>query len=252
MRRKIVHIDEEKCDGCGLCVPTCAEGAIQIVGGKARLVSETYCDGLGACLGHCPQDAIHIQEREAEEFDEQAAHQHVERLKAADEQAAGPPHGCPGGEVQRLRNELPIAGQPATVRRQSCPSAGGGEVSAASGLSNWPVQLHLVPPLAPFLRDADLLLVADCVPVAYADFHRGFLQGNPVVIGCPKLDDSRAYVDKLAAIITEASIRSLTVVHMEVPCCTGLVRIAEAAVARSGRNVRVQEETLSIRGELLV
>ncbi|NLX95001.1 MAG: 4Fe-4S binding protein [Rhodopirellula sp.] len=238
--RKIVHIDEEKCDGCGLCVPSCAEGAIQIVGGKARLVSDVYCDGLGACLGHCPQDAISMEDREADEFDEQAAHGHVRRLQSARQpQLLG---GCPGTAVQNLLNVLPTS-RPAPTRKSAEPST--------SALGNWPVQLHLVPPHAPFLRGADLLLVADCVPVACADFHQRFLKGKPVVIGCPKLDDGRAYVEKLAAILAQAAIRSLTVVHMEVPCCTGLVRIAEAAIAQAGSNVPLHDATISIRGEVL-
>ncbi len=238
--RKIVHIDEEKCDGCGLCVPSCAEGAIQIVDGKARLVADVYCDGLGACLGHCPQDAISVEDREADEFDEQAAHRHVERLKSARKpQRAG---GCPGTVVQSLLNVLPTT-QPAAATANAEPSD--------SALGNWPVQLHLVPPHAPFLRDADLLLVADCVPFAYADFHERFLRGKPVVIGCPKLDDGRAYVEKLAAILAQAALRSLTVVHMEVPCCTGLVRIAEAAIALAGHRVPLEDVTISTRGQVL-
>jgi Pyruvate/2-oxoacid:ferredoxin oxidoreductase delta subunit len=250
VRRKIVQIDEEKCDGCGLCVPSCAEGAIQVIDGKARLVSDVYCDGLGACLGHCPQDAIRIEEREAEAFDEQAAHQHVERLKSPSR-----PHshnGCPGAAVQSLLKVLASSPQPnlaaAPARR---PAAEHKAEPSPSALGNWPVQLHLVPPHAPYLREADLLLVADCVPFAYADFHRHLLRGKPVVIGCPKLDDVRAYVDKLATILVQASIRSLTVVHMEVPCCTGLVRIAQAAIAQAGRNVPLEEVTISIRGQIL-
>lgn len=243
VRRKIVQIDEEKCDGCGLCVPSCAEGAIQVIDGKARLVSDVYCDGLGACLGHCPQDAIRIEERDAEEFDEQAAHRHVETLKSSSSTHSH--SGCPGAAVQNLLNVLPSSQRP---RRSSAQEETA--ESPVSALGNWPVQLHLVPPHAPFLHEADLLLVADCVPFAYADFHRRFLRGKPVVIGCPKLDDAPAYVEKLAAILRQASIRSLTVVHMEVPCCMGLMRIAEAAVARVGRSVPLEEVTISIRGEV--
>ena len=205
--RKIVEIDEVKCNGCGLCVPACAEGAIQIRGGKARLVADVYCDGLGACLGECPQGAIRVIEREAVDFDEEAAKRHVATLRAA----------------------------PAE------PSA----------LGNWPIQLRLVPPGAPFLRGADLLLVADCVPFALADFHRRFLAGQPVVIGCPKLDDGQQYVEKLAAILTAAGVKSLTVLHMEVPCCTGLVRIAQAAKQAAGSDVPLRDITVSIRGQVL-
>ena len=209
-KRKFVEIDETKCDGCGLCVPSCAEGAIQVVAGKARLVSDVYCDGLGACLGQCPQGAITIVDREAETFDEQAGR--------------SAPHGFPG----------------------QCPPD-----EEPSALGNWPLQLHLVPPTAPYLQDADLLLVADCVPFALADFHRRLLRGRPVVIGCPKLDDGAAYVAKLVRILTLSSIRSLTVVHMEVPCCQGLVRIAQTALRATGSNVPLEDVTISIRGKVL-
>jgi Pyruvate/2-oxoacid:ferredoxin oxidoreductase delta subunit len=202
-RRKIVEIDETRCNGCGLCVPSCAEGAIQIVDGKARLVSDVYCDGLGACLGECPQGAISVVERDAAAFDEAAAHRHVAALRA--------------------------------------PSA----------LGNWPIQLHLVPPGAPFLLHADVLLVADCVPFALADFHERYLRGRPVVIACPKLDNTQPYVEKLAAMLTHSSIRSLTVVHMEVPCCMGLVRIAQAARQAAGVDVPLDEVVISTRGEVL-
>jgi Pyruvate/2-oxoacid:ferredoxin oxidoreductase delta subunit len=243
--RKIVQIDEEKCNGCGECVPSCAEGAIQIVDGKAKLVSDVYCDGLGACLGTCPEDAIAVIEREAPEFDEEAALRHVEKLKTPAPAAAH--GGCPGMAVRNLQPGLPISGMPQRA------ASGGGDPpgGAASALGNWPIQLHLVPPNAPFLGNCDLLLVADCVPFAYADFHRRLLQGRPVVIGCPKLDDGQLYVEKLAAMLKESSIRSVTVVHMEVPCCTGLVRIAEAAIEASGCGVPLEDVTISIRGEVL-
>ncbi len=243
--RKIVEIDEAKCNGCGECVPSCAEGAIQIIDGKARLVSDVYCDGLGTCLGTCPQDAIRIVEREAPAFDEEAARRHVESTKAA----AGPtaaPSGCPGTAAQQLR----MAASPPAGRAPAEAVEGDGS-GAPSGLGNWPVQLHLVPPGAPFLQGPELLLAADCVPLAYADFHRRFLRGRPVVIGCPKLDDAAAYVDKLADVLARSPIERLTVVHMEVPCCSGLLRVAEAAIAQSGREVRLDDVTISIRGEVL-
>lgn len=256
--RKIVEIDEAKCDGCGLCVPSCAEGAIQIIDGKARLVSDVYCDGLGACLGHCPQDAIRIVERPAEAFDEEAARQHVAGAASHSTPAKAQPRpahgGCPGAAMHDLRlNVMPARRPPAlpvmppTAAGRSAPD----EPSAASGLANWPVQLHLAPPTAPYFQQADLLLVADCVPFACADFHARFLDGRPVVIGCPKLDDGSAYVDKLARILSESSVRSVTVVHMEVPCCTGLVRIARAAIALCGRPIPLHDATVSIRGQVL-
>jgi Fe-S-cluster-containing hydrogenase component 2 len=250
MLRNIVHIDQEKCDGCGQCVPNCAEGAIRIVDGKAKLVSDVLCDGLGACLGHCPRGAITILQRDAAEFDEAAVAKHLHAATPAIKHHA-PGHACPGSAAMQLRlNMLPAGrnGSPTSAaKRYGTPS---GE-DTPSGLANWPVQLHLVPPHAPYLQDADLLLVADCVPFAYADFHRRFLDGRPVTIGCPKLDDGQSYVQKLAQIIQHARIRSITVLHMEVPCCTGLIRIAQSAIALSGIDVPMQHVTISIRGEVL-
>ena len=233
MIRRIVKIDEDKCDGCGQCVPSCAEGAIQIVDGKAKLVSDIYCDGLGACLGECPNDAITVEEREAPAFDEAAAQEHGRRQQ--DEEAL--PCGCPGSASRTIEREQAPAAQPAAP--------------AQSGLSHWPVQLKLVPFNAPYFQEADLLLVADCVPFALADFHARFLQGNPIVIGCPKLDDANFYVEKLADILRESSVKSLTVVHMEVPCCHGLTRIAAAAIDASGAAIPVNDVTISISGEVL-
>jgi NAD-dependent dihydropyrimidine dehydrogenase PreA subunit len=256
IRRKIIHIDEEKCDGCGLCVPSCAEGAIQVIAGKARLVSDVYCDGLGACLGECPQGAIAIIERDADAFDEEAAREHAAVGAEKHGAAQVAPRACPGAAVRDL--SLPVLPQATAEDRHSCLSEPVQEDRHSclsepepSALSNWPVQLHLVPPNAPFLNDAEVLLVADCVPVALPDFHRRFLQGRPVLIGCPKLDDAKAYVQKLADMLRVSSIRSLTVVHMEVPCCTGIVRIAEAAVRLSGREVPIDDVTVSIRGKVL-
>lgn len=242
--RNVVRIDEQKCDGCGLCAPSCAEGAIQIVDGQAQLVSDAYCDGLGACLGECPQGAISIIEREAEPFDEEAALQHV-RAEAA-QQATGAAGSCPGTAPQNLQLHVLPSGA-ADASRAGLAAAG---ETQRSGLANWPVQLHLVPPQAPFLQDADLLLVADCVPFACADFHRRFLDGSPVVIGCPKLDDGQLYVQKLAQIFRLARIRSVTVLHMEVPCCTGLVRIAETAASLAKTDVPLKNVVVSIRGAI--
>lgn len=245
--RKIVEIDETKCDGCGQCAPACAEGAIQVIHGKARLVADVYCDGLGACLGHCPRDAIRVIEREAPEFDEAAVHRRLAGQRSA-HAAAGPRQGgCPGSALRQF--SLPLV----------CPSVPGGTPSGrpsepsseASRLTHWPVQLHLVPPGAPFLRDADLLLTADCVPFAMPDFHARILRGRPVLIGCPKLDDGAYYVEKLAAMLRQSGPRGLTVVHMEVPCCTGLLRIAEAAKALAGVDVPLESLVVSIRGNLL-
>ena len=235
--RKIVQIDRQKCNGCGLCVPACAEGAIRIVDGKAQLVSETYCDGLGACLGECPQGAITIVHREAMPFEEEVVKQRL---------ATAAP-GCPGSAPRSLQLDLIQPGpKPAAECAAPAPAT-----ETPSRLGHWPVQLHLVPPTAPFLQNADLLLVADCVPVAFADFHQRFLGNKPVVIGCPKLDDTNVYVEKLARMIVGANLRSLTVVHMEVPCCTGLVRIAQAAMRAAQRDIPLEEVTISIRGRIV-
>ena len=240
MLRDIIEIDETKCDGCGLCVPACEEGAIQIIGGKARVVSDSYCDGLGACLGHCPRGAISNVQRAAAPFDHQAVTEHLaagQRNRAPQQAPAAPPMQCPGTAPRQL---------PVFATAPAAPCAGGARspaiaaAPAPSRLANWPVQLHLLPPTAPFLRDADLLLVADCVPVACADFHARFLDGRPVAVGCPKLDDVQAYVHKLAAIDQIAHLRSITVVHMDVPCCLGMLRVARAAVQRAGIEVPVE------------
>jgi NAD-dependent dihydropyrimidine dehydrogenase PreA subunit len=235
MIREIVKIDEEKCDGCGLCVPACAEGAIQIVDGKARLLADNLCDGLGACLGHCPKDAIIIEKRSAEGFDEEAVEEH---LKSTGRAAAVHPEpargGCPSARLMSFD-------KPAAPNQDSS--------ARASELRQWPVQMHLVPPSAPFLQNADLLLAADCVPFAYADFHRDFLQGRALLIGCPKLDDGKAYLQKLTAILNQNDIRSLTVLHMEVPCCSGLIILARQAIAASGKSVPLESIRIGIQGE---
>ena len=233
--RKIIKIDEEKCDGCGLCVPSCAEGALQIIDGKAKLVREQYCDGLGACLGECPQGALIIEEREAEEFDEEAVAHHLHPIAHEPEL----PCGCPSATVaqfQREASELP-------------ESAATGPI--ASMLTQWPVQLTLVPPSAPFLQGADILLAADCVPFAYADFHREFLQNRALLVACPKLDDFGAHLNKLVAILHQAEPRSITVVHMEVPCCSGLVYMAQKAIEASGSNIPLYDVTVGVRGTIL-
>ena len=244
--RKIIEIDEEKCDGCGQCATACAEGAIEIRDGKARLVAETYCDGLGACLGECPQDAIRVIDREADAFSEELVCERLARLDG-DRSLPTAPAGCSGVAVQSLPTLRTIA----PLRSASADTAGGEPPAEPSALGNWPIQLGLVPPHAPFLRGADLLLVADCVPFTMADFHQRMLRGRPVVIGCPKLDDAGAYIEKLSAMLVASDVRSLTVVHMEVPCCTGLLRIAEAAVQRSGRNVPTKNMVISIRGRVI-
>ena len=235
MKRRIVRIDEEKCDGCGTCVPSCVEGALQIVNGKAKLVSETYCDGLGACLGECPQGAITVEEREAEGFDDEAVRRHLEEKDKVTEKL---PCGCSSATVVQF--EGPESAGPASEESIPCQST----------LGHWPVQLTLVPPTAPFLKGADLLVVADCVPFAYAGFHQHFLRDHALVVACPKLDDFRAHHEKLAQILRQAEVKSLTVVHMEVPCCSGLVHMAKQAMQSSGKSIPFREVTIGIKGDV--
>jgi Fe-S-cluster-containing hydrogenase component 2 len=228
--RNIIVIDEEKCNGCGLCAKACAEDAIKIINGKAKLVSETYCDGLGACIGHCPQDALTIEQREAKAFDEEATKEHLRQIK----QPQPTPFMCPGMAPAQLRN---------TAEKSDSAT---GDVS--SQLTQWPVQLKLVSPHAPYFADARLLLVADCVPFAMGDFHSRFLIGHSIVIGCPKLDDARFYVEKLADILRVNKPKSLSVVHMEVPCCHGLTRIAQEALAKAGVKMTFEDVTIGLNG----
>jgi Pyruvate/2-oxoacid:ferredoxin oxidoreductase delta subunit len=256
--RKIIKIDEEKCDGCGLCVPSCAEGAIRIVDGKARLVAEKYCDGLGACLGECPRDALEVVDAEVEAFDEEAAREHVKNKGAAVETtlacgcpstlmqsfAAQAPQGCPSSRIQSFAPQAPLS----ACEKANIPTARA--ASGVSALTHWPVQIRLVPPTAPFLRGADLLVAADCVPVAYARFHDDLLRGKTVLVGCPKFDDTEAYIDKFAAIFAAAAIRSVTVVVMEVPCCQGLPVIVRKGMEQAGREIPIEIVTITARGEI--
>ncbi len=248
--REMVVIDEEKCDGCGLCVPSCAEGAIQIIDGKAKLVSDNLCDGLGACLGDCPQGAITIEKREADEFDEEAVGKRLKDLGRAPE----PPHsapvqagGCPSAQVQSF------AGCPSSQVKSVTPAVtttGDAAGQRPSELRQWPIQLNLVPPTAPFLQGADLLLAADCVPFAYADFHKDMLKDNALLIACPKLDDGQAYIEKLSQIFADGGIKSLTIAIMEVPCCAGLTAIVRQALTQSGANIPLEIVTVGINGNI--
>ena len=239
--RKIVKIDEEKCTGCGLCIPNCAEGALQIVDGKAKLITEKFCDGLGACLGHCPEDAITVIEREAEEFDEKAVEAFLHKQKETQPQPKPEPApftGCPSSRAMQFKGSE--AGETA--------SSTGPPVSQ---LTQWPVQLKLVPINAPYFQDADLLIAADCVPFAYANFHQDFLKGKTVIVGCPKLDDIQLYKEKLTEIFKANSIKSITVPFMEVPCCFGLVKVTEEAIAASGKNIPLKKIKIGIRGNII-
>lgn len=275
MKRQIIKIDEEKCNGCGLCVPDCPEGALQIIDGKARLVGELLCDGLGACIGNCPENAISIEEREAEPYNEGkvienvikagkkviAAHlKHLKDHKQHDyldtamnylkknnisvpeeDQSKDPiPCGCPGTMMKDFRSDekAPDIKTPANI--------------VSSELRQWPVQLQLLSPLAPYFDNADLVIAADCVPFAHADFHRRFLKDKILIIFCPKLDNVLdLYLQKLTTIIRDNNIKSITMVHMEVPCCYGVVKLVEEAVSNSGKNLIIKDYTVSIQGQII-
>jgi NAD-dependent dihydropyrimidine dehydrogenase PreA subunit len=256
MIRKMVKIDEELCNGCGDCVPGCAEGAIQIIDGKAKLLADNLCDGLGACLGDCPLGAITIEEREADEFDETAVEDHLKSIGREaqphhHEQPAAPAGGgCPSAAVKSF--EPPAGGCPSARMMnfdETKEEEGSAVGSRPSRLAQWPIQLHLVPPTAPFFQNADVVLAADCAPFAYADFQEDLLKGKALAIACPKLDDTSPYVDKLTAMITQSNIKSLTVVHMEVPCCNGLIAMARQAVANSGQDIPLETVCIGIRGD---
>lgn len=254
--RKVVKIDEERCNGCGVCIPSCAEGALQIIDGKARLISEKFCDGLGACLGECPQDAITVEERYAQDFDEELVKEHLAQ-SGAGQQEEELACGCPSSTVTQFPEAASgMAGCPSARVTNLAPSADAAveaapTVSQPSALRHWPVQLTLVPPSAPFLQDADLVLAADCVPFAYAGFHQDFLKDHSLLIACPKLDDFQAHLQKLTDVLRRASIKSLTVVHMEVPCCFGIVHMAKEAIRASGKDIPLREVTVGVRGEVL-
>ena len=284
MKRDIITIDEEKCTGCGECVPNCPEGAIQIIDGKARLVSDLSCDGLGACIGHCPEDAISIENREAEPYDEAKVmvnivkagpatiKAHLMHLKDHNQtaymtqaiaylrengitvpdlsagQGACPPSGCPGMKVADFREE----GAGATGAGGSGRSQDSQAISAETELRQWPVQLQLLNANAPYFQDSDLVIAADCVPFAYSNFHNRFLKGKSLIILCPKLDKVlEQYVEKLTEIFKNNNIKSITLVHMEVPCCFGLGRLVEEALKRSGKNIVIKDYTISIKGDIV-
>ncbi len=233
--RSIIQIDEERCNGCGKCTNACAEGAISIINGKAKLISETYCDGLGACLGHCPQNAIKIEQRQVLPFDEKAAKKHIQEIKKQKQQSS---FVCPGMMQADLRDKNKDT---SNTMSDIQPSR----------LSNWPVQLKLVSPNASYFQNADLLLAADCVAFAMGDFHARFLKGHSIIIGCPKLDDSQFYIEKLADILRSNKLKSLSVLHMEVPCCHGLIRIAKQALLNSGIKMTFEDVTIGINGGVI-
>ena len=249
MLRKIVKIAPDKCDGCGLCVPSCAEGAIQIINGKAVLAADNLCDGLGACLGECPKDAISIEERDTDAFDEAAVEQHLaaqgKPAPAHGAHAPAPSHGhgggCPGSRMMSFN-------RPASAPAPAPADAPKG--SRQSRLAQWPVQMQLVSPTAPYFQNADLLLTADCVPLAYAGYHEDFLAGKAVIMGCPKLDNNQFFTDKLTEILRVSDIKSVTVLRMEVPCCGGISWAAKEAIKNCGKVIPYAEVTIGIQGEI--
>ncbi|MCX6354462.1 MAG: 4Fe-4S binding protein [Candidatus Aureabacteria bacterium] len=263
MKRKIIEIDENKCTGCGLCIPGCAEGALRIIDGKARLMSDLCCDGLGACIGHCPEGAIRIGEREVKEGrvsqrDGVSACERADRCEIAEsmnysekmhtlthqadategKNRASEWHGCPGAKVADVE-----------TTRTNHPGIRRG-LASGSQLTHWPVQIRLVPPSAPFLKGADLLIAADCVPFAYAGFHDEMLRGKALLVGCPKFDDASLYLEKITQILKANDIRSVTVARMEVPCCYGLVKIARDALRASGKKIDLHEVEIGIKGDI--
>ena len=276
MKRNIITIDADKCTGCELCIPNCPEGAIQMIDGKARLLSDLFCDGLGACLGHCPEGAITIEEREAEPYDERKVmaniikqgpnviKAHLEHLKehgqqdfldaalavlkeeslpnplatAAARPAHGPQGGCPGSRAMQF------------VKNGDGDGDGGGK--RVSALTHWPIQLHLMSPVAPHYQGADVLLAADCTAFSLGDFHKDYLKGKALTIACPKLDSGQdVYVEKIKALIDDAKINTLTVMIMQVPCCGGLLRMAQTAAEAATRKVPIKCLVVGLQGEIL-
>lgn len=257
VKRKLITIDEEKCNGCGDCITGCAEGALQLVNGKAKLVKEQFCDGFGDCIKACPTGALKIVDAVAENFDREATLEHVAKtggeeaarrfLEAEKEHATKPAAapqaeprrgGCPGSAMQ-------VLGQ----ARKNAPAAAGAGIP--SELTHWPIQIHLVQPNAPFFKDRELVVMSTCAPIASPDVHWRFIRGRSVVVGCPKLDRTDGYAEKLAAILSEPSISVVKVIRMEVPCCGGLTAIVGEAVSMSGRSDLVFEEvTIGLRGDV--
>lgn len=240
-KRNIIKIDEKKCNGCGACIPACKEGALQIIDGKARLIGEIYCDGLGACLGKCPQNAITIEERIADEFDEQATARHTGCGRMAAPRVAEVdklPCGCPGTMTK-------------TIERKPTKVVAEARTSPSSELRQWPIQLMLVPVNAPYLKNADLVLLADCVAVAYANLHEDFIKTRAILMACPKLDNQAIYIEKLAQMIEVNNFRSIEVAMMEVPCCNGLKTILNAAMKKANSNIEITESVIGIEGNKL-
>lgn len=253
MKRKIIKIDEEKCTGCGLCVPNCQEGAIKIIAGKAKLVSDVFCDGLGACLGECPEGALSIEERAADAFDEQKVMEALSRRKKEEAKISGgksAPHGL--GVITPAAHGCPGSAHAVFERKAQTVPHAAQEGGQPSELTHWPLQLHLVNPTADFFRGKDVVLAADCSAYALGDFHDRFLKGKSLAIACPKLDeDQEEYIEKIRRMIDEAKINTLTVIMMQVPCCRGLLQIVQAALEMAKRKVPVKAVVIGIKGEVL-
>jgi len=271
LKRKIIKIEEDKCNGCGLCIPNCPEGALQIIDGKARLVSDLFCDGLGACIGHCPQGAIAIEERDAEKYSEKKVMENIVK-QGKNTIIAHLNHLKEHKEFGYLKDGMDylvtkgIRVRPSDlmnapcVSSSSCPGSKMSQkmpgdnqksdgITPFSRLGTWPVQLKLVPAFAPFLNGADILIAADCVPFAYAGFHEDLLKGKILLVGCPKLDDIAYYREKISQIVANNDIKSITCAHMEVPCCFGLLPVIKEAIAKSGKEIPFIDVNISIKGE---
>lgn len=267
--RSIIKIDEEKCTGCGLCVPNCAEGALQVIDGKARLISDLFCDGLGACIGHCPEDAITVEQREAEPYDERRVMEENIVPAGANTIRNHLSHLKEHGALEYLREaveylkekNIPVpqfepacagGGCPGSASREFKPKKSGEDFPSRSELCQWPVQLRLLSPSAPFLKKADLLIAADCTAFSAGGFHTDYLKGKALAIACPKLDSEQDdYISKIARIIDEAEINTITALIMEVPCCGGLLNIIRQAAERAERKVPVKKIVMSLQGERL-
>ncbi|MGH4138492.1 ATP-binding protein [Clostridium sp.] len=242
MKRNIISIDESKCNGCGICISGCHEGAIELIDGKAKLISDEYCDGLGDCLPQCPTDAIKIVERDAADYDLQA----VELKKQQSSVKPNLPCGCPGTMEKSIKRNVDL-----NIKKVATKLNNSEETAGASELNQWPVQLKLVNTKAAFLNGADILIAADCTAYAYGNFHKEFIRGRVTLIGCPKLDDNDYYREKIAEILKNNDIKSITVVRMEVPCCTGIVSSVKAAMLQTGIIVPYKEVTIGINGTIL-
>jgi NAD-dependent dihydropyrimidine dehydrogenase PreA subunit len=242
VKRNIISINENKCNGCGLCINACHEGAIELVNGKARLISDEYCDGLGDCLPQCPTDAIKIIQRDAVDYDVQA----VSIKKEQNSVKPNLPCGCPGTMEKSIKRDVNL-----NVEEQLTKIISGAEVVVSSELNQWPVQLKLVNSKAAYLNGADILIAADCTAYAYGDFHKDFIKGRVTMIGCPKLDDNDYYKQKIAEILKNNNIKSITVVRMEVPCCAGIVSFVKEAMLLSGIIVPYKEVTIGMNGVII-